>query len=87
MPNDTHGGRTTTTSNGIGNVAPDGSAPIVLALRPKEAALALGISERLLWSKTNCGEIPHCRINRTVVYPIHLLKEYLTDNAKGGDDR
>ena len=47
-----------------------------------KAAIALGISGRLLWSKTNCGEIPHCRINRTVVYPIHLLKEYLTDNSR-----
>ena len=35
-----------------------------LALRPKEAAKALGISERLLWTKTNCNEVPHCRIGR-----------------------
>ena len=58
-----------------------------LGLRPKEAAQALGISERLLWSKTNCGEIPHCRIGRAIIYPVHLLQEYLTEQAKGGDAR
>ena len=56
-----------------------------LSLRPKEAAKALGISERLLWTKTNCGEIPHCRIGRAVLYPVHLLEEYLEKQAKGGD--
>ena len=56
-----------------------------LGLRPKEAAKALGISERLLWAKTNCGEIPHCRIGRAIVYPVHLLEDYLTTQAKGGD--
>lgn len=55
-----------------------------LALRPKEAARALGISQRLLWSKTNSGEIPHCRIGRAVLYPVDLLQEYLAEKAKGG---
>ena len=59
--------------------------PEPLALRPKEAALALGIGQRLLWSKTNAGEIPHCRIGRTVVYPVHLLHNYLSQHARGGD--
>ena len=58
-----------------------------LALRPKEAAQALGISERLLWAKTNCGEIPHCRIGRAIVYPVDLLREWLAQQAKGGDSR
>ena len=41
------------------------------SLRPKEAAQALGISERLLWIKTNCGEIPHCRIGLTATTSAH----------------
>jgi hypothetical protein len=45
----------------------------------------LRISERLLWSKTNCGQIPHCRIGRAVVYPIDLLREYLIERASGDD--
>ena len=56
-------------------------API-LALPPKQAAQALGIGERLLWSKTNCGEIPHVRIGRRVIYPVALLQEYLARQAK-----
>ena len=63
--------------------SPDRSAVERLALRPKEAAKALGIGERLLWSKTNCGEIPHARIGRTVVYPVDQLREYLAEQAKG----
>ena len=56
-----------------------------LALRPKEAARALGISERLLWTLTNQNEIQHCRLNRAIIYPVHLLKDHLTEKAKGGD--
>ena len=61
----------------------NGRAVERLALRPKEAAKALGIGERLLWSKTNCGEIPHVRIGRAVVYPVDLLRAYLAEQAKG----
>ena len=53
-----------------------------LALRPKQAAKALGIGERLLWSKTNAGEIPHLRIGRAVVYPVDLLNAWLAEQAK-----
>ena len=56
-----------------------------LALRAKEAAVAIGISERLLWSLTNSGEIPHRRIGRTIVYPIDALQEYLNALGGGGD--
>ncbi len=63
---------------------PDPVAVPTLALRPKDAARALGIGERLLWSKTNAGEIPCVRIGRAVVYPVNLLREYLDRQAKGG---
>lgn len=53
-----------------------------LALRPKEAAKALGIGSRLLWSKTNRGEIPCVRIGRAVVYPIAELKLWLSEQVK-----
>ena len=54
-----------------------------LALRPKEAAKALGISERLLWSKTNAGDIPHLRLGRAVIYPTEQLRQWLAEQAKG----
>jgi hypothetical protein len=63
--------------------AGDGTAPR-LALRPREAARALGIGVRLLWSKTNCGEIPCVKIGKRTVYPISLLEDYLRKCATGG---
>ncbi len=53
-----------------------------LALRPKEAAVALGIGERLLWSMTNQNLIPHLKIGRAVVYPVEGLKRWLDSQAK-----
>lgn len=53
-----------------------------LAVRPREAAKLLGISERLLWSKTNAGEIPHMRIGKAILYPVDLLRDWLSDAAR-----
>ena len=63
------------------------SYPRRLALRPKETARALGIGERLLWSLTNRGEIPHVRLGKAIVYPIDELRRYLAEQAqrKGGN--
>ncbi len=64
-----------------------------LALRPREAAKALGISPRLLWQLTHDGHIPCVRVGsgkrRTVLYPTADLQAWLTRQAeaqrKGGD--
>ncbi|MGB0714684.1 MAG: helix-turn-helix domain-containing protein [Phycisphaerae bacterium] len=58
-------------------------SPPVLALRPKEAAQALGISDRLLWTKTNCGEIPHIKIGRATLYPVDALRHWLDKQIPG----
>lgn len=52
-----------------------------LALRPRDAAAALGIGERLLWSLTNAGRIPHVRVGRTVLYPVAALEQWLAEQA------
>ena len=52
-----------------------------LALRPKEAAKALGIGERKLWELTNRRLIPHVRLGRAIVYPIEQLREHLAREA------
>jgi len=64
-----------------------------LALRPREAAKALGISPRLLWQLTHDGHIPCVRVGsgkrRTVLYPTADLQAWLTRQAeaeKGGSD-
>jgi len=64
----------------------DGVATNLAAMEPlavdsPRAAELLGISERLLWSKTNTGEIPHVKIGRSVRYPVHELKRWLSEAA------
>lgn len=64
-----------------------------LALRPREAAKALGISARTLWGLTTPrGPIPCLRIGhgkrQTVLYPVADLQAWLsqqTEVAKGGN--
>lgn len=65
------------------NEAPDLLAsPKRLALRPAEAAQALAISERLLWSKTKAGEIPHFQMGRATLYPVEQLRDWLAAQAE-----
>lgn len=67
--------------------------PSPLALRPREAAKALGISPRLLWQLTKDGQIPCVRVGsgkrRAVLYPLADLQAWLTQQAqatKGAED-
>jgi hypothetical protein len=62
-----------------------------LALRPRDAAKALGISPRLLWQLTKDEQIPCVRVGtgkrRTVLYPVPELQAWLARRAaKGGDE-
>jgi excisionase family DNA binding protein len=50
-----------------------------LAMRPKVAARALGISERTLWSMTKRGEIPYAKIGGCVVYPTSPTLAWLEE--------
>jgi len=72
-----------------------GSAPAVastalhsaLALRPREAAKALGISERMLWSLTAPrGTVPAIRIGTCVLYPVAGLQAWLDRQAQGAPE-
>jgi len=63
-----------------------------LALRPREAATALGISPRLLWQLTKDGHVPCLRLGsgkrKTVRYPLADLQAWLSEKAntaKGGE--
>ena len=46
-----------------------------LALRPKEAAEALGVSERTL--RQLAPELPRVSRGRVVLYPVEALREWL----------
>jgi len=50
-----------------------------LALRPKEAAAALGVSERTL--RSLLPRIPHLRFKGTVLIPTKALERWLEDKA------
>jgi len=56
-----------------------------LALRPRDAARALGISTRHLWTLTRHGLIPCVRVGsgrrKTVLYPVDALREWLARQA------
>lgn len=53
-----------------------------LALNCREAAEALGISERTLWQHAREGRIPHVRFGVRRVFPIRVLEEWLWGAAK-----
>jgi excisionase family DNA binding protein len=59
--------------------------PATLALRPREAAKALGISPRLLWQLTKDGRVPCVRVGgvkrHTVLYPLSELQAWLSQQA------
>ena len=55
-----------------------------LLLSEPEAAKALGISPRTLWSLRERGEVPHVRIGRAVRYPVAGLEAYIARSVQGG---
>ena len=57
-----------------------------LAMRPREAASALGISERLLWEWTDRGQVPHIRMGKAILYPVESLRDWLKQQAQKGAD-
>lgn len=62
-------------------------ADTALLLTAKQAAKALAISPRKLWSMTASGEIPHLRIGRSVRYPVDGLQAFINARKEGGDSR
>ncbi len=50
-----------------------------LALRPKEAAQVLGLSERSL--RALLPQLPHVRAGGAVLLPVDLLREWLRTHA------
>jgi len=72
--------------NARANAADETNTTPRLALRPKEACVALSIGPRLLWTLTNQNLVPHVRMGRAVVYPVDELRRWLSEQAqkKGG---
>jgi len=55
-----------------------------LALRAREAARALGVSERTLWAWTQRHEVPHVRRGKTILYPVDALRRWLDEQTTAG---
>lgn len=53
-----------------------------LALRPREAAQALGVSPKTLWTWTKNNEIPFVRHGKAVLYPVSSLNEWLASKVQ-----
>lgn len=53
-----------------------------LALRPRDAARVLSVSERTLWGLTKAGKVPFVRLGKAVRYPVHLLRKWLEEQAQ-----
>ena len=56
-----------------------------LALRPREAARALGLAERTL--RRLLPRIPHIRLEGAVLIPTKALEQWLRDQASAPIDR
>ena len=61
---------------------PDGGFTLVdrLALRPAEAAKALGLSERTL--RQLLPQLPHLHAGSAVLIPVDSLREWLREQAR-----
>lgn len=68
---------TSRTPNPVGHE----SRPLPLAMRPRAAAHALGISERLLWDWTRSEGLPHVRIGNVVLYPVDGVRRWLDERS------
>jgi len=55
-----------------------------LLLTPRQAAKALQISERKLWSMKASGQIPHVLLGRSVRYPLADLQQWIDERKNGG---
>lgn len=68
---------------------PQASAAPQLALRPRDAAAAIGVSPSTLERITKTGEIDSVLVGRCRVYEIDSLKAYLASRrsvvTKGGE--
>lgn len=65
------------------NLLAPAPAPIPrLLLTPRQAAEALGLSARTLWTLTKAGRIPAVKLDRAVRYAVADLQDFIEQNKK-----
>ena len=55
---------------------------IQLLLTVREAAKALSVCEKTLWTMTKNGEIPVIRMGRAVRYPLDGLRQWISEKSE-----
>ncbi len=53
-----------------------------LAMRVREAAKAVGVSERTLWTWADQGIVPHVRQGKIILFPVKALESWLEQRAQ-----
>lgn len=61
--------------------------PGQLLMTPRDAAKALAISERTLWTLTREGRIPSLKLGRLVRYNVEALHAWLRSEAKPSESK
>lgn len=60
-----------------------------LCLTAVELSEMTGLSLSMVRKLTRCGEVPHIRIGRRILYPVEVINNWLTENTvyrgNGGD--
>lgn len=56
-----------------------------LAMRLRDAAKALGVSDGFLWQQTKAGVVPCVRVGKAVLYPVDTLRDWLRQQAQAGE--
>ncbi len=67
----------------VPDATPDPIDPVPrIALRPAQAAKAMGVSKRLLGTLERAGKVPSVRFGRAVVFPVAALRRFLDEQAQ-----
>jgi hypothetical protein len=71
----------------VANALFNNDSPVIppLALRPRDAALALGISERLLQDWVRLHGLPSVRLGQVVLHPVDELRRWLRERSLAGE--
>ena len=56
-----------------------------LSLTRSEAAEALGVSVNTIDAWIRNASLPHLKVGRCVLFPVHELEKWLSDNVTGID--
>lgn len=52
-----------------------------LCLTAVELSEMTGLSLSMVRKLTRCGEVPHIRIGRRILYPVEVINNWLTENT------